>query len=123
MLEKGGFVLFARLAGEIVGTCAIIPRSHGDFELTKLAVLETARGNQVGRRILLAAINRARYGGAPRLYLHTSEKQTAANNLYRKTGFVRASHSDDLRHPFNRPSYTMILDLEKELPFDTERKE
>lgn len=121
VLDRGGFILFARHGERIIGTCAIIRRNVDEFELCKLAVHQDSRGIQAGRRLLLAAINRARYGGARRLYLHTCDKLTAANSLYKKTGFVRASRDDEVPHSYSRPSYTMILDLEKQLPLDTER--
>jgi DNA-binding MarR family transcriptional regulator/predicted N-acetyltransferase YhbS len=122
IVDRGGAVLFARIGERVVGTCALVRREEGEFELAKMAVDEEFRGRQVGRRLLLAAINRARYAGARRLYLHTSDKLTAANHLYRTAGFVRATREEEIPHRYDRPTFTMLLDLDRQLPFEQERK-
>lgn len=123
IVEKGGAVLFARIGERVVGTCALVRRGEGEFELAKMAVDEEFRGRQAGRRLLLAAINRARYAGGRKLYLHTSEKLVAANNLYRTAGFVRATRDEEIPHRYDRPTFTMLLDLDRQLPLDQERKD
>ena len=55
ILAKGGEIFFALRAGEVIGTCAAIPRGAGTVELAKLAVEESARGLGVGRRLSEAA--------------------------------------------------------------------
>jgi ribosomal protein S18 acetylase RimI-like enzyme len=60
----------------------------GWFELTKMGVLEAARGRKVGEFLLAAALERARaMGVADRLYLLTNRKCAAAIHLYEKLGF------------------------------------
>lgn len=88
IIDKGGVILFA-VAPDlgIVGTCALMPSSPGVFELTKMGVLETARGRKVGELLLDAAIARARAKDAKRLYLLTNHICEAAIHLYEKAGF------------------------------------
>ncbi|MBN1425398.1 GNAT family N-acetyltransferase [Candidatus Fermentibacteria bacterium] len=87
IIGRGGLVLFARLEGEVVGTCAIVPWDSARCELIKMAVDTRYRGQQVGRRLTLAAIEEARKLGAHELTARTSPALEAANRLYRSLGF------------------------------------
>jgi DNA-binding MarR family transcriptional regulator/GNAT superfamily N-acetyltransferase len=89
ILDKGGAVLFAETPDlGVVGTCAIMRMKDGWFELTKMGVLEAARGRKVGEFLLAAALDRARAMGlADRLYLLTNRKCGPAIHLYEKLGF------------------------------------
>jgi len=110
ILRPGGAIFFARLDGLIVGTCALLRIDATTFELTKLAVTEPARGRQVGKRLVLAAIARAREEGAHHLRLDTSPRLTAANRLYQQLGFVDASTGDGATR-YQRPTLSMSLTL------------
>jgi DNA-binding MarR family transcriptional regulator/ribosomal protein S18 acetylase RimI-like enzyme len=89
ILDKGGAVLFAETPDlGVVGTCAIMKMKDGWCELTKMGVLETARGRKVGEFLLAAALERAKaMGVAERLYLLTNRKCAPAIHLYEKLGF------------------------------------
>jgi DNA-binding MarR family transcriptional regulator/GNAT superfamily N-acetyltransferase len=89
IVDKGGAVLFAQTPDlGVVGTCAIMRMKDGWFELTKMGVLEAARGRKVGEFLLAAALERAEaMGVADRLYLLTNRKCAAAIHLYEKLGF------------------------------------
>jgi GNAT superfamily N-acetyltransferase/predicted transcriptional regulator len=112
IIKAGGFVLFARLEGKIVGTTALLKQDKHTYQLTKMAVTREARGQQVGKKLAIAAIQRARRKGARRLVLLTSPKLTTACSLYRSLGFVQlpvvpktwATH-------YQRESIAMSLDL------------
>ncbi|KQY93509.1 MarR family transcriptional regulator [Caulobacter sp. Root1455] len=89
IVDKGGAVLFAQTPDlGVVGTCAIMRMKDGWFELTKMGVLEAARGRKVGEFLLAAALERAKaMGVADRLYLLTNRKCGPAIHLYEKLGF------------------------------------
>lgn len=89
IIDRGGAVLFARTPDlGVVGTCAIMRMKDGWYELTKMGVLEAARGRKVGEFLLAEAIERAKaMGVADRLYLLTNKKCAAAIHLYEKLGF------------------------------------
>jgi DNA-binding MarR family transcriptional regulator/N-acetylglutamate synthase-like GNAT family acetyltransferase len=89
IVDKGGAVLFAETPDlGVVGTCAIMKMKDGWFELTKMGVLEAARGRKVGEFLLAASIERAKaMGVADRLYLLTNRKCGPAIHLYEKLGF------------------------------------
>jgi len=89
IIDPGGDILFIEAEGlGLVGTCALQKTDPGQFELTKMGVLETARGSGAGRFLLAAMIDRARALGAQRLYLLTSSKCASAIHLYETAGFV-----------------------------------
>jgi DNA-binding MarR family transcriptional regulator/N-acetylglutamate synthase-like GNAT family acetyltransferase len=116
IIKAGGFVLFARLEGKVVGTAALIKHNRHLYQLTKMAVTMTARGQQAGRRLALAAIQRAKKRGARQLVLLTSPKLTAACNLYRSLGFVEVSAAQPWATAYRRESIAMTLDLRKNKP-------
>jgi N-acetylglutamate synthase-like GNAT family acetyltransferase len=89
ILDPGGDILFVEREGTgIVGTCALQKTGEGRFELTKMGVLESARGAKAGEFLLQAVLRRARELGAETLYLLTHSSCASAIHLYEKLGFV-----------------------------------
>ncbi len=89
IVDPGGAILFVEAEGlGIVGACALRKTGEGRFELTKMGVLETARGRKAGEFLLKAIIDRAQAMGAELLYLLSNRKSAAAIHLYEKLGFV-----------------------------------
>lgn len=98
IMAQGGDILFARVPGAgIVGTCALQKTGNRQFELTKMGVLEAARGLKVGEALLQAVLDRARELDAQFLYLLTSHRCAAAIHLYEKLGF---RHDGDVMERF-----------------------
>jgi GNAT superfamily N-acetyltransferase len=88
IVDPGGVILFAQDPDlGIVGTCALQKTGERQFELTKMGVLEEARGRKVGEFLLTAMLDRAAAMGVQRLYLLTSSRCAAAIHLYEKNGF------------------------------------
>jgi GNAT superfamily N-acetyltransferase len=88
IVDPGGEILFVEAEGlGIVGTCALQKTGEGQFELTKMGVLDSARGQKAGEFLLRAVLRRAAARGADTLYLLTSSKCAAAIHLYEKLGF------------------------------------
>ena len=89
IIDQGGDILFVAAEGlGVVGTCALRKTADGQFELTKMGVLESARGRKAGEFLLKAVIARAERLGAQRLYLLSNSKSAAAVHLYEKLGFA-----------------------------------
>lgn len=88
IIAPGGDILFVA-AGDIgiVGAGALMKTGEGAFELTKMGVMQSARGRKAGEFLLAALIDRARALGAETLYLLTNRKCAAAVHLYEKLGF------------------------------------
>ncbi|MDO6415472.1 bifunctional helix-turn-helix transcriptional regulator/GNAT family N-acetyltransferase [Sphingomonas sp. BIUV-7] len=89
IIDKGGVILFVEAPGlGIVGACALRPTGPNQYELTKMGVLESARGLKVGEFLLRAVLERAEAMGIERLYLLSNRKSEAAIHLYEKLGFA-----------------------------------
>lgn len=94
IVDCGGAILFVEAVGlGIVGTAALRAAGQGAagqgaFELTKMGVLESARGRGVGAFLLVAMIARARAMGADPLYLLSNTQSAAAIHLYERMGFA-----------------------------------
>ena len=89
IIDRGGDILFVEAEGlGVVGACALLKTGDGRFELTKMGVLEAARGMKAGEFLLAAVIARAQALGAETLYLLSNRKSAAAIHLYEKLGFV-----------------------------------
>lgn len=88
IVDPGGTILFVESAElGVIGTCALMKVDDGVFELTKMGVLEAARGRNAGKLLLEAALDRARAMKVDTLYLLTSSKCVTAIRLYEKLGF------------------------------------
>ena len=109
VLDMGGHILFAVVADQVLGTCALLKHSPTMYELAKLGVRKSARGRGVGRQLINAAIGKAHHLGAGRLVLTTSKLLKAANKLYEDVGF---RHTDEpLAGPLPYKRETMVMDL------------
>jgi N-acetylglutamate synthase-like GNAT family acetyltransferase len=98
IIDKGGDILFVEAKDlGVVGTCALLRTGEGQYELTKMGVLESARGRKAGELLLRAMIARAERLGATRLYLLSNRKSAAAVHLYEKLGFV---HDEGIMREF-----------------------
>jgi len=116
IIDQGGFVLFARLEGEIVGTTAVLRKDENTFEIAKMAVSEKAQGRQVGKKLTEQVIARAASKGARELFLRTDNRLRAAINLYRSFGF-RVTHTEPVTgEKYEREKFgiQMKLDLSQE---------
>lgn len=108
ILDHGGYIFMAELAGEAVGCVGLIAMADGGFEVAKMTVSEAARGTGLGRRLMQACIDKARELGAPRLYLETNDTLGPALGLYRASGFVELPPRDT---PYVRANVFMELPL------------
>jgi len=87
ILAHGGFILLARLSGEIIGTAALIVASDNRLELSKMSVDERFQGFGIGEKLALAAISQYQATDFSLLYLESNRKLLPALNLYQKLGF------------------------------------
>lgn len=89
IIDRGGKIWFAEHPTlGIVGTCAFWNKGDNNFELTKMGVLESARGCKVGEILLKHVLKEAQILGIKKLFLLTNSKCEAAIHLYEKNGFV-----------------------------------
>lgn len=87
ILDRGGRIFFAVREGNLVGCCALLAVTPGEYEVAKMAITESHRGAGLGRSLLKSVIAEARASGATRLYLETNHQLTPAIRLYESLGF------------------------------------
>lgn len=87
IIEKGGYILLARLDDEIIGAAALTSSETGQLELSKICVEERYQGMGIGEKLARAAINQFQATDFNRLYLESNRKLLPALNLYFKLGF------------------------------------
>lgn len=88
IIDKGGFVFYAKLNNEIVGTASLLKVTDDIFELGKMAVTEKARGQHIGTLLLEHCLTIAVQKGIKKLILYSNTQLANAISLYRKYGFV-----------------------------------
>jgi putative acetyltransferase len=94
IVEQGGQIFFVILEGNVVGTCAVIPHGERNFELAKMAVSESARGQGLGDLLIERVIDFARQAGAKKLILVSNTRLGPAISLYEKHGFQSVPITD-----------------------------
>ena len=108
ILDKGGHIFMAMLDGKVVGTCALIRMTSGDFELAKMGVSPLAQGKGIGFLLGQACIEKARALGAKKIYLESNTRLKPAISLYHKLGFRKVAGPPS---PYERCDIQMELGL------------
>ncbi|MEI9977024.1 MAG: GNAT family N-acetyltransferase [Ignavibacteriota bacterium] len=111
IIEQGGQIFIADLAGESVGCCALLRMSPDEFEVAKMAVSPDYQGKGIGRRLLQAAIDEARRMGMRRLYLETNHQLRNAIGLYESLGFRHLDPSAVAPSAYDRADVYMEMML------------
>lgn len=109
IIDQGGHIFLAEGDdGQAVGCCALMAMDDGGYELCKMAVTPSARGQGVSKLLIQACIDKARQLGAVRLYLETNSVLTPALKLYEAFGFIYLPQRDT---PYVRADVFMELVL------------
>ena len=108
IINNGGYVFFAKLNSQIVGTVALMPiGDEGLFELTKMAVSPKHRGLKIGQQLMQHCIDFAKSIGLPKLILYSNTTLENAIYIYRKYGFIELPLEPDT--PYKRSDIKMVL--------------
>lgn len=109
IIDKGGYICFAVLDGNVIGTAALLKIDADTFELAKMGVLKQARGNKAGLLLARHCIQKAKDLHAKKVILMSNTTLKPAINLYEKLGF-RVTHLGP--HPkYKRSDIQMELNL------------
>jgi putative acetyltransferase len=113
IVNAGGHIYFAvhPQFGEVMGCCALLAMEEGCFEVAKMAVAESYRGQRLGRQLLRGTIAAARDLGARRLTLVTHHSLKNAIGLYESEGFVHLRPEDAPPSPYARATVFMEMFL------------
>ena len=109
ILDAGGHIYFAvdPQSGEVIGCCALLAMEDDCFEVAKMAIAESYRGQGLGKQLLRETIAAASGLGARRLYLVTHHSLKNAIGLYEAAGFVHLRPEDAPPSPYARATVFM----------------
>ncbi|MDU8886201.1 GNAT family N-acetyltransferase [Yeosuana sp. MJ-SS3] len=109
IIEKGGYIFFAKLNEDIVGTVALMPIGNHLLELTKMAVSPKHRGFKIGQKLMKYCIDFAKEKQLTKLVLYSNRKLENAIYIYRKYGFIEVPLEPN--SPYRRSDIKMELEL------------
>lgn len=87
IIDKGGYIFFAKYNNEIIGTVALI-NQNSFFELSKMAVSPKYQGLKIGQKLMDYCINFSKQKNWKSITLYSHRKLVPAINLYKKIGFI-----------------------------------
>ena len=87
IIDKGGYIYFAKADNVIAGTFALIPVEKGVFELSKMTVDEAFRGKKIANKMLEFCLEEAKRLDISKIILYSNTTLQPAIHLYRKFGF------------------------------------
>ncbi|MEM8520942.1 GNAT family N-acetyltransferase [Flavobacterium sp. PL12] len=87
IIDKGGFIFYARYNGEIIGTVSLLKIDDSTFELSKMAITSKIQGLGIGKKLIDHCLSFAKENKIEKLILYSNRKLLTALHLYRKFGF------------------------------------
>lgn len=87
IVDKGGFIYYAKFGNKIVGTASLLKRNETIYELGKMAVTDSKKGLGIGNMLLEHCLYEAKQKQIKTLILYSNTTLKSALNLYRKFGF------------------------------------
>ncbi len=112
ILSPGGQIFMALRDGQRIGCCALLALPDGSFEVVKMAVAESERGQGIGRKLLEDVIGYAKARSIHRLYLETNSSLANAIHLYESVGFRRLPPERIHKSPYERADVYMEMILD-----------
>lgn len=87
IIDKGGYIFYAKFKNEIIGTASLLKKSETIFELGKMAVNEKFQGLGIGKSLLEHCLFMAKQLTIQTLILYSNTQLKSAIHLYQKYGF------------------------------------
>lgn len=109
IIDKGGFIYFAKMNNKIVGTVSLLKKSETDFELGKMAVTEKAQGFGIGKLLVEHSLKTAKEKNIKKLILYSNTQLASAIHLYKKYGFTEIELEPGLYERANIKMEKLIL--------------
>ncbi|WP_420574045.1 bifunctional helix-turn-helix transcriptional regulator/GNAT family N-acetyltransferase [Kordia sp.] len=107
IIDKGGYIFFAKIEENIVGTVALMKMDDTVFELGKMAVSPEYRGKKIGQKLLQHCIDFAKSNNFEKLILYSNRKLENAIYIYEKYGFREIPM--ETNNPYARGNIKMEL--------------
>ncbi|MDH7445439.1 GNAT family N-acetyltransferase [Aquimarina sp. 2201CG14-23] len=105
IINKGGYIFFAKSGEEIAGTFSLINVRKGVYELGKMAVSPKYQGLRIGQQLMTFCLNFAREQHWSSLILYSNTILENAIHIYRKYGFVEIDLEEN--SPYQRSNIKM----------------
>lgn len=96
IIDKGGFIFYARYNNEILGTYSLLKTDDTTFELGKMAVSDKAQGLGIGNKMLVHCMEIAQENNIKKLFLYSNRILLPAIHLYEKFGFKEIPLEDGI---------------------------
>jgi GNAT superfamily N-acetyltransferase len=93
ILNPGGQIYIALLGNIPVGGCSLINLENGEFELSKMYVLEALQGKGIGKQLLSYVLEQAKLE-QKKLIIYSSRRLKPAIHLYKSLGFEETNFND-----------------------------
>lgn len=110
IIEKGGYIFFAKIGDEIAGTFALVKIEDGVFELSKMAVSEEHHGKKIGNKMIEFCLEKGKELKAKKIILFSNTILQPAIYLYKKYGFKEIPLNNS---EYKRSNIKMEIDLNK----------
>jgi len=91
VISDGGYIFSLIDGGRVAGVCALFKESPQRYQLARMAVEPSARGNGYGNRLIEHALAHLKTLGASSIFLNSNTVLEPAIALYKKHGFVTIS--------------------------------
>jgi len=89
----------------------LAPRGATEGDIQTIGVAESARGQGLGRTLMISLINEARARGARQVFLEVRADNPSAQNLYRSLGFDELGLRKGYYQPDNVDALVMRLNV------------
>lgn len=110
IIDKGGFIFYARYDGEIVGTVSLLKIDSTTYELSKMAVSDGNQGLGIGKKLMSHCLTVAKLKGIKKLILYSNRILLPALHLYESFGFVEVPVEQGV---YERADIKMELEISK----------
>lgn len=108
ILDRGGFILLAKVKDDIVGTAFFVPIDEGTGEICKLCVGEKWQNDGIGKALMMKCIEDAKKMNIYTIILYSNHKLVRALKMYEKMGFKLI---EDDNEKYEESDIKMILKL------------
>lgn len=88
IIDKGGFIYYAKYDDQIVGTFSLLKIDQSTFELSKMAVTSSVRGLGIGKKLMAHCLTIAKEKKIKKIILYSNRSLKPALYLYETFGFV-----------------------------------
>ena len=108
IIDKGGFIFYATVNDEIIGTSALVKISDSVFEIGKMAVTHKSQGLGIGKLLMEHCLASAKEKCIKSLILYSNTSLKPAIHLYEKFGFREIDMEEGV---YERANIKMELNL------------